>query len=127
MARNMKSALSKSVKDERSAVEARFKKADTVMEGGGGLVEATATRPAKPREEPALKKTKVIRDSFTMPEDDYRLIGELKTRCLKMGVETNKGEVVRAGLKVLADMSDKEFRQAIGAVEKVKTGRPKIQ
>jgi hypothetical protein len=72
----------------------------------------------------ANKKQKTIRDSFNMPADDYALIGALKVRAVASGREAKKSELLRAGLQVLASMSDVEFAKAIGAVAAIKTGRP---
>ena len=67
---------------------------------------------------------KVVRDSFTMPLADYALIGELKRRCLAVGVAMKKSELLRAGLVVLNRLPDGQLLQVVGAVEAVKTGRP---
>jgi hypothetical protein len=68
---------------------------------------------------------KVIRDSFTMPDHDYALIDEIKTACIKQGIVMNKAEILRAGLRALASMSDPQLKKAAGTIEKIKTGRPK--
>jgi len=69
-------------------------------------------------------KTKVIRDSFSFPEHDYRKISELKKACLTAGVHTKKSEVLRAGLHLLAQLKLNELTQVIEQVEKIQTGRP---
>lgn len=82
----------------------------------------TATATKKPRKEP---KVKVVRDSFTMPEGEYRKIAEIKDLCAKAGQPVKKSEVLRAGLKALAAMSPVRMRRALAGLEKIKTGRPK--
>lgn len=72
-----------------------------------------------------IKKTKLIRDSFTIPEADYALFLMLRQRALSVGVEVKKGEILRAALLVLAKLDDVELIKAIGLVERIKTGRPK--
>lgn len=67
---------------------------------------------------------KVIRDSFSFPEQDYLKISELKKTCLAAGVHVKKGEILRAGLNLLLALNLTELKQAIENVEKVKTGRP---
>lgn len=69
-------------------------------------------------------KAKVIRDSFTIPEDDYQLIKTLKQRCLGMGISIKKSELLRAGLHALQEMKDAQLGAMAGRIEKVKTGRP---
>ena len=84
---------------------------------------AAVKSPAK-KQKSAGKKQKTIRDSFNMPADAYALIAEMKKRAMAAGREIKKSELLRAGLKALADMSQAAFAQAIAAVEAIKTGRP---
>lgn len=67
---------------------------------------------------------KVIRDSFSFPELDYLKILQIKAICLSAGVQVKKGEVLRAGLNLLMQLSENELKEVIGKVERVKTGRP---
>lgn len=69
-------------------------------------------------------KTKVIRDSFSFPEHDYRKISELKKTCLAAGIHVKKIEVLRAGLYLLTQLNLDELKQTVEKVEKVQTGRP---
>jgi len=73
---------------------------------------------------PAPKKPNLVRDSFTFPERDYALIGDLKQRAVSTGREVKKSEILRAGLVVLAAMSDIQLRKALDKIERIKTGRP---
>jgi hypothetical protein len=70
------------------------------------------------------KKIKMVRDSFTMPEDDYARISELKKKCLKAGVHIKKSELLRAGLSYLSKLSKPALLKTVRQVEKIKTGRP---
>ena len=70
-------------------------------------------------------KVKIVRDSFTMPQDEYQKISEIKEACLKSGLHVKKSEVMRAGLKVLSGLTAAQLKQALGNLEKIKTGRPK--
>src|SRR5262245_29422316 len=67
---------------------------------------------------------RVVRDSFTMPRNDYELIGALKQRCIGLGIAKSKSELLRAGLVVLSGMADASLGQVVAAVKTVKTGRP---
>ena len=69
-------------------------------------------------------KAKVIRDSFSFPEQDYLKISELKKTCLAAGIHVKKGEILRAGLHLLAKLTLEELKQVVDQVEKVQTGRP---
>lgn len=83
-----------------------------------------AEKTAKAKKQ-APKKPKLVRDSFTIPETDYALFAALKQRALSAGVETKKGEILRAALVTLAKLDNAELVKAIGLVERIKTGRPK--
>jgi len=70
------------------------------------------------------KRPKLVRDSFTMPENDYLKIRSLKNRGLKLGMEMKKSELLRAGLLALETLEDPEFQSIMTMIEKIKTGRP---
>ncbi|MEK7811893.1 MAG: hypothetical protein AAB278_08790 [Pseudomonadota bacterium] len=70
-------------------------------------------------------KNKVVRDSFTMPQVDYALIAELKEKALASGIQVKKSELLRAGLRLLANTSAAQLKKAVTDLEKIKTGRPK--
>ncbi len=69
-------------------------------------------------------KVKVIRDSFSFPEEDYLKISQLKKTCLAAGINVKKGEILRAGLHLLSQLTLDELKSVIDQVEKVQTGRP---
>jgi hypothetical protein len=69
------------------------------------------------------KKPKLVRDSFTMPKAEYDIIEVLKHRSALAGHAVKKSEILRAGVKVLADLSAAAFKAAIDAVPRIKTGR----
>jgi len=70
-------------------------------------------------------KEKVVRDSFTMPQSEYRKIADIKEACLKAGMHVKKSEVLRAGLKALCEKNDAQLKQSLRSLEKIQTGRPK--
>ena len=73
----------------------------------------------------AVKKPKLVRDGFTMPESDFGLIAALKARAVKAGRETKKSEILRAGLQLLARQDDAALMEALGRLQAIKTGRPR--
>ena len=81
-----------------------------------------ASAPAKPAK---AHKSKLVRDSFTIPKDEYAVLAALKSRALGLGQHARKSELLRAGIQALAVMDDVLFLQAIAAVPTLKTGRPK--
>ena len=84
-------------------------------------VEAEANPPAKKSK---IVKAKVIRDSFSFPEQDYLKISELKKTCLAEGIHVKKSEILRAGLHLLTQLNVDELKKAVDQVEKIQTGRP---
>ena len=73
---------------------------------------------------PKQKKPKLVRDSFTIPKAEYLVLDDLKQRAIKIGNPTKKSELLRAGIKALAAMTDAAFKSALSAVPTIKTGRP---
>lgn len=86
-------------------------------------VSKPAAKAAKPEK---IKKPKQVRDSFTMPKTEYVVLDALKLRAGKSGNAIKKSELLRAGIKALAAMSDTAFADALKAVPAIKTGRPKL-
>jgi hypothetical protein len=83
-----------------------------------------AAEPAKPSKPAKIRRAKLVRDSYTMPEAEHELITGLKKRCLSLGVAAKKSEILRAALAVLARLSDAEVTAAIRGLAVIKTGRP---
>lgn len=106
----MKGRLGPTLHEEEKSVDERFAKAETV------LARKSAAKPPV--------QVKVIRDSFTMPVSDHELITTIKKRCMSAGIDTNKSEILRAGLAALDGMNDKELSALFEGLTKVKTGRP---
>jgi hypothetical protein len=79
---------------------------------------ASAPKAEKP------KKPKLVRDSFTIPKIEYKVLQDSKDRAAALGRPVKKSELLRAGLKALANMSDTAFVSALAAVPALKTGRP---
>ncbi|MET0383114.1 MAG: hypothetical protein ABW032_06790, partial [Burkholderiaceae bacterium] len=67
----------------------------------------------------------LVRDSFTIPKDEYQMFAALKARALGFGRPVKKSELLRAGIRALGAMSDKALSAALKAVPTLKTGRPK--
>ena len=95
-------------------------------------------KPAKPdkkskpavAEQPAIaevakQRVKLVRDSFTMPRDEFELIAKLKARAVDFKRPAKKSELLRAGLQVLAALPDKQLLDALEALRPLKAGRPK--
>jgi hypothetical protein len=89
-------------------------------------VKPTPAPTLRPQNEEKPTKIKLVRDSFTIPENEYAAIGEIKKACLALGVDVKRTEVIRAGLLVLQQMSALAIADYITKqLPKPKTGRPK--
>jgi len=71
------------------------------------------------------KHPQLVRDSFTMPEDEYRLLADAKKACLEAGFDIKKSELIRIGIALMHDLSTSRIKKAQKALQPVKTGRPK--
>jgi hypothetical protein len=113
-------SLRKSTGSKTALPSARLKrpaKAEPKSRSGTARTEV-AQKPAR------TKKIKLVRDSFTMPEDEYALIAKLKERCLAGGIAAKKSEILRVAVTKLAQASDALVRRAVQQLPVVKTGRP---
>jgi hypothetical protein len=91
------------------------------------LLPPSATRePVQPEVAKSPKpKQKVVRDGFTMPREDFALIGTLKERMVAFRRPTRKSELLRAGLHVLMALPDARLASALDGLAPLKAGRPK--
>jgi hypothetical protein len=102
---------------------------------------APAPAPAKPKVEAAkkvkdskpkkaaepevkAKKAKLVRDSFTIPKDEYDVLADLKQRAHLLAHSPKKSEILRAGVRLLAGLGQDAFLKALKAIPSIKTGRP---
>jgi hypothetical protein len=90
----------------------------TAKAAGGAAVHVILDKPVK------AKKPKLVRDSFTIPKLEYSVLEELKQRAGQLRSPAKKSELLRAGIKALAAMSDAALLVALQAVPAIKTGRP---
>ena len=105
--------------------------------GSGKPAPAPAATPAKkkpaattatPAERDAkARKPKLVRDSFTMPKDEYAAIESLKQRLSLQGTPAKKSELLRAGLVLLNGLQDAALAKAMQAIPSLKTGRPRAE
>ncbi len=84
----------------------------------------SADKPAKAPKAPK-PKPKLVRDSFTIPKNEYQVLDALKQRALGLEQPVRKSELLRAGIQALAALNDRAFLKALSAVPTLKTGRPK--
>jgi len=78
-----------------------------------------APAPAAPAARPHL-----VRDSFTMPEQEYAVLATVKQACLKAGFEVKKSELLRIGVALLGQLDTASLRAVLDSLPQLKTGRP---
>lgn len=79
----------------------------------------------KENKEPKLKKVKLVRDSFTMPEAEYAVLGDVKKACLKAGIEVKKSELLRVGVALIRQLDTARLQEILNTLPTLKAGRPK--
>ena len=91
------------------------------------LTAATKAAPSVADKEKDMKakKPKLVRDSFTIPKDEYAVIETLKERTARLSTPAKKSELLRAGLKLLSQLDDATLQKAMQSIPAIKTGRPK--
>ena len=126
---SMRGALKRSMEDETRDFDRRFEQAEQVLGGKPAEAPPVATPEPAPVADagpaPAPPVERVVRDTFTMPRSDQERLQALRERCLRGSVAVSRSELVRVGLRLLHDLDDRELLEAVRAVEKVRTGRPK--
>ncbi len=115
MTRDRKSAFRSSIRAEEQAVDSRFERAETVLARGGKKGREAAAAPAA--------AARVVRDSFSMPEDEYETIGKAQKRLIKKELVANKSQVVRMAFALLNRVDDKELVRLFEALPEVRAGR----
>ncbi|BEV16061.1 hypothetical protein HBDW_28490 [Herbaspirillum sp. DW155] len=95
-------------------------KAEKKVEKADKPVKAEKTEKA-----PKTKKVKQVRDSFTMPENEYAVLAQVKKTCLKAGVEIKKSDLLRIGVSLIKNLTITELKDILGSLTPLKVGRPK--
>jgi len=116
------------VEKPTSPAQEKAKKAKTAAVAKKPVETKKATTSAKQvaaEKTTKLKKPKLVRDSFTIPKDEYVVIDGLKQRAATLGQPMKKSELLRAGIKMLNSLGDEQLKQALAQVPAIKTGRPK--
>jgi hypothetical protein len=107
----VKAAPAKAAKKAAPARKAAAKRPE--QEGAGEAVREKA------------RKARLVRDSFTMPEHEYELLGQVKKACLKAGFEIKKSELLRIGVALIGQLDLATLQNVLASLPQLKTGRPK--
>jgi Arc/MetJ-type ribon-helix-helix transcriptional regulator len=130
-------ALRKTVTNQKDVIDDRFAKADSVLltmklelppapktsEAPSSASSSEKVIDVGPPLAPSKGDAMVIRDTFSMPPDDHKLIEQLRVRAAREGRNTNKSEVIRAGLRALDSLQSAQLVELLEGLERVKPGR----
>lgn len=86
---------------------------------------APAVKPPAAAVKEKAKKAKLVRDSFTMPEVEYAVLGKVKKASLKAGFNVKKSELLRIGVALVDQLSVAQLQAALAGLMPLKAGRPK--
>ena len=64
----------------------------------------------------SLKSVILIRDKYSMPEDEYTVLLALKQQLAEQGVMVKKSDLLRAGLLLIASLDESELRSVLEKV-----------
>jgi hypothetical protein len=104
-----------------AAKKAPAKKAPVKKAPAKKVAKEAAPEPVREK----ARKTRLVRDSFTMPEQEYEQLGLVKKACLKAGFEIKKSELLRIGVALISQMDMATLQNVLGGLPQLKTGRPK--
>ena len=79
---------------------------------------STGTSKGRQAKKPCHTKP-VVRRAFSMQEADAHLIEALRLRCAANGMLMNQSEVVRVGLRVLAELTDSALCEKAARLERL--------
>lgn len=77
-----------------------------------------------PAREADTARPVLVRDSFTMPEQEYAVLAEVKQACLRAGIDVKKSELLRIGVALLGQVDVAILKAVLAALPQLKTGRP---
>ena len=118
----------------KTSVKAVVKSAAKALASSPARKPATPRAAAKPPVVPIVERAPavearpaLVRDSFTMPENEYAVLLEVKQACLRAGVDVKKSELLRIGVALLGQLDVATLHGVLAALPQLKTGRPPAQ
>lgn len=106
--KDVKKALGASLEAEARRVDERFARKETkrgtAVPKKGGKKKAGPARKGKERK---------VRVAFGLPESENARLGQLKAQCRQAGLKIKKGQLLRAGLRLLARLSPERLEKLL--------------
>ena len=84
-----------------------------------------STKSTKANKATKTVKTKLVRDSFAIPEKEYAALVAVKKTCLKAGLEIKKTELIRIGIALVNKLTTAKIKTAQAKLTQISAGRPK--
>ncbi len=119
-----KPAAKPAVKQAAAPVAARSTPASADKPKAPRKAAAKAAVPEEQVREKA-RKSRLVRDSFTMPEHEYEVLGQVKKSCLKAGFDIKKSELLRIGVALISQLDLATLQNVLASLPQLKTGRPR--
>lgn len=113
---------------KKVVVKGAARSVDAVQLENGKSVAKKSAPSAKSESNPKekVRKPKLVRDSFTMPEAEYAVLGEVKKACIAAGIEVKKSQLLRVGLVLLKKTPISTLKNLVENLQTLKAGRPKL-
>ena len=104
----------------------------TAVKAAAGALAAPAAKRTRKAAQPAATapaprdaaRPVLVRDSCTMPEQEYAVLAEVKGACLRAGIDVKKSELLRIGVALLGQVDIATLKAVLAALPQLKTGRP---
>jgi len=113
----------KATKAARPSVKTAAKAAAKSL-AAPGAKRAPRKAPVTPEREATAARPVLVRDSFTMPEQEYAVLADVKQACLRAGIDVKKSELLRIGVALLGQVDIATLKSVLAALPQLKTGRP---
>jgi hypothetical protein len=114
------------VKKRNVAKKTNLVKKVTAKKAAKKTVKKTSKKtPVKSTKATKTVKTKLVRDSFAIPEKEYAALVAVKKTCLKAGLEIKKTELIRIGIALVNNLTTAKIKTAQAKLTQISAGRPK--
>jgi len=123
--KDFSSALRATATQQKSIVEDRFSRADSVLLNPTAAIATPAAKTAHEPESPVAEsaRTTVFRDTFSLPAEVHAVIDATRQTAAREGLLLNKSDIVRDALVLLASLEPEQLMQRMRHLKRLKPGR----
>jgi hypothetical protein len=118
---------------KRSSRRSGKNEADGAAQPADGILAETPAAPAAPEAAPENaadiaaapvhpdaparpKKSRLVRGSYSMPEDEYRMLTGVKQACAAAGFKVKRADLLRIGVALIGKLQPAELQQVLAAL-----------